>query len=171
MRKYVSLKILRSTSFVIIHCYLSSGVLLGLRIVALFNELWFYKKDRIIKLQPRNFHTSPLFKENFFSKFQEKTCLENILFASKFLNNLIPPFFSTWFSFSSDQHICETSSSTHGNLTKLFHKTNKYEKYSITVSAAESWNKIQKQVKDMLLKEIFLRKIKEVVSNSYLKSY
>ena len=29
------------------------------------------------------------------------------------------------------------------HLTKLFLKTNKYGKYSITVSAVESWNKIQ----------------------------
>ena len=34
-----------------------------------------------------------------------------------------------------------------GNLIKLFYKTNKYGKYSITVSAVDSWNKIQKQLK------------------------
>ena len=39
----------------------------------------------------------------------------------------------------------ETSSSTKGNLIKLFYKTKRYGKYSITVSAVESWNKIQKQ--------------------------
>ena len=31
--------------------------------------------------------------------------------------------FSTWFSFSSDQHNYETSWSTQGNLTKRFSKT------------------------------------------------
>ena len=40
------------------------------------------------------------------------------------------------------------------NLTKLFYKTNRYRKYSITVGAIESWNKIQKQLKDMLLKDL-----------------
>ena len=35
---------------------------------------------------------------------------------------------------------------------KLLYKTNGYGKYSITVSAVESWNKIQKQQKNMLLK-------------------
>ena len=44
-------------------------------------------------------------------------------------------------------------------------------KYSITVSAVESWNKIQKQLKNMLLKDLFLNKMKTVVSNFYLKSY
>ena len=44
-------------------------------------------------------------------------------------------------------------------------------KYSITVSAVESWNKIQKQLKDMLLKDLSPRKIKTIVRNFYLKSY
>ena len=34
---------------------------------------------------------------------------------------------------------------------KLFYKTDRYGKYSITVNAVESWNKIQKQLKDLLL--------------------
>ena len=38
-------------------------------------------------------------------KFQDKICLEIILFVSKSLNNLTPSVFNTWFSFSSDQHI------------------------------------------------------------------
>ena len=90
------------------------------------------KAVRIINFQPRNSHTSPL----------DKICLENVLFVSKSLNNLTPSVFRTWFSFSSDQHNYETSSSTQGNLTKLFYKTKRYRKYSTTVSAVESWNKI-----------------------------
>ena len=105
------------------------------------------------------------------NKFQNKISLENILFVSKLLNTLTPSVFSTWFSFSSDQHNYETSSSTRGNLTKLFYKTNRYGKYSVTVSAVESWNKIQKQLKDMLLKNLSPRKSKTIVSNFFLKSY
>ena len=126
------------------------------------------KAVRIINLQPRNSHTSSLFKQNFILKFQDNICVENILLVSKFLNNLTPSVFSTWFSFSSDQHNYETSSSTQGNLTKLFYKTNRYGKYSITVSAVELWNK---QLKYMLLKDLSPRKIKTIVSNFYLKSY
>ena len=92
MRKYVSPKILRSTYFAI----------------------------RIINFQPRNFHTSPLFKKNSILEFQDKVCLQNILFVSKSLNNLSPSIFNTWFSFSSDQHNYETLSSTQGNLMKHF---------------------------------------------------
>ena len=114
---------------------------------------------------------SPLFKENFILKFQDKICLENILFVSKSLNNLSLPIFNTWFSFSSDQHNYETSSSTQGNFMKLFHKTNRYGKYSITVSAGESWNKIQKQLKSILLKDLSSNKIKTTVTSFYFKSY
>ena len=129
------------------------------------------KAVKIINFQPRNSHPSPLFKQKVILKFQDKICSENILFVSKLLNNLTPSVFSTWFSFSSDQHNYETSSSTQGNLTKLFYKRNRYGKYSITVSAVESWNKIQKQLKDMLLKDLSPRRIKTIISNFYLKSY
>ena len=99
------------------------------------------KAIRIINFQPKNFHTSPLFKQNSILKFHDKICLENILFVSKSLNNLSPPVFNTWFSFSSNQHNYETSSSTQGNLIKIFYTTKRYGKYSITVSAADSWKK------------------------------
>ena len=57
-----------------------------------------------------------------------------------------------------------------GNLIKLFYKTKRYGKYSVTVSAVESWNKIQKQLKNILLKDLSPNKIKTIVSNFYVKS-
>ena len=42
---------------------------------------------------------------------------------------------------------------------------------SIQSSAVESWNKIQKHLKDMLLKDLSPRKTKTIFSNFYLKSY
>ena len=126
---------------------------------------------RIINFQPRNFHTSYLFKQSSILKFLDKICLENILFFSKFLNNLSTSVFNTWFRFSSDQHNYETSSSIQGNLTKFFYKTNKYGKYSITVSAVDVWNKIQRQLKNKLLKDLPPNKTKTIVSNFYFKSY
>ena len=88
-RKYFGLKILTLTC--------PTTVLSGLRIVALFNELLFYKKKaiRTINFQPGNFHTSPLFKQNYILKFQDKISLENILFFSESLNNLSPSVFNT----------------------------------------------------------------------------
>ena len=172
MRKYVSLKIIRSISLLLTLTCLTA-VFSGLKIFGSFHLISILQKKavRIINFQPKNFHTSPLFKQNSILKFQNEICLENILFVSKSLNNLSLSIFNTWFSFSSDQHNYETSSSTQGNLMKLFYKTDRYGKYSITVSAVESWNKIQKQLKSILLKDLSPNKIKTVVTNFYFKSY
>ena len=115
-----------------------------------------------------NSHTSPLFKQTSILKFQDQICFKNILFFSKSLNNLSPSVLNTWFSFFSEQYNYETSGSTQGNLTKLFYKTNRYRKYSITVSVVESWNKIQKQLKICYLKIYPPIKLKQLF---YLKSY
>ena len=52
-------------------------------------------------------------------------------------------------------HNYETSSFTQGNLIKNFYRTKRYGKYSITVKAVESWNKIQKQSQLKYLLEIY----------------
>ena len=78
-------------------------------------------------------------------------------------------------SFSSDKHNYETSSSTQGNLMKFFYETNRYGKYSITISVVESWNKIQKQLKicylkiypPMKLKQLSLIFILNHINNSF----
>ena len=173
MRKYVSLKILRSIYFAIFNSYLFCCCLVWAQNCCTIQRIVILQKKavRIINFQPRNSHASPLFKKSSILKFQDKICLENILFVSKSLNNLSPSVFSTWFSFSSDQHNYQTSSSTQGNFTKLFYKTNRYGKYSITVTGVESWNKIQKQLKNMQLKDLSPNKIKTVVTNFSLKSY
>ena len=172
MRKYVSLKILRSIYFAIFDSYSYYFCLawaqnfISIQLILILQK----KVVRIIYLRPRNFHTSPLFKQNFILKFQGKIWLENILFVSRSLNNLSPSNFNTWFSFSSEQHNYQTSSSTQENLMKRFYKTNRYGKYSIPVSAVESWNKIQKQLKSILLKDLSPNKIK-TLTNFYFKSY
>ena len=89
--------------------------------------------------------------ESCIKTFQDKICLENILFVNKSLKNLSPSVFNTWFSLSSDQHNHETSTSKNDNLIKLFYKANRYGKYSIIASAVESWNKIQKQLKLLIV--------------------
>ena len=173
MRKYVSCKILRSIYFAIFDSYLSYCCLVWAQNCSTIQRIVSLQKKaiRIINFQPRNSHTSHLFKQSSILKFLDKIFLEIILFVSKSLNNLSPSVFNTWFRFSLDQHNYETSSSTQGNLTKLFYKTNKYGRYSITISAGEVWNKIQKQLKNIILKDLPPNKTKTVVSNFYFKSY
>ena len=168
MRKYVSLKILRSIYFAIFDSYLSYCCIVWVQNFSTIQQILMFQKKAltIIHFRPRNFLISPLFKQNCILKFQDKICLENIVFVRKSLNNLSPSIFNTWFSFSSDQHNYET-----GNLMKFFYKTNRYGKYSITISDIESWSKIQEQLKNMLLKDLLPNKIKTVVTNVYFKSY
>ena len=87
MRKYVSLKILRSIYFVIFGSYLSYCCLIWAQNFRTIQRISILPKTTVINFQPRNFHTSPLFKQNSILKFQDKICLENILFFSKSLNN------------------------------------------------------------------------------------
>ena len=117
MRKYVSLKILRSIYFAIFDSYLSYCCLVWAQNSSTIQRIVILQKKavRIINFQPRNSHTSPLFKQSCILKFQDKMCLENILFVSKSLNNLSLSVFNAWFVFSSDQHSYETSSSTRGS--------------------------------------------------------
>ena len=51
---------------------------------------------------------------------------------------------------------------------KLFYKTARYWKYSIPVGAVELWNKIQKQLKSILLINLSPNKIKTFVGNFFL---
>ena len=83
MRKYVSLKILRSICFVIFDSYLSYCCLVWVQNCSTMQGIIILQKKavRIINFQPRNFHTSPLFTESSILKFQDKICLENILFS------------------------------------------------------------------------------------------
>ena len=130
MRKYVSLKILRSIYFANFDCLVWAQNCSTIQRIVILQK----NAIRVINFQPRNFHTSPLFKQNSILKFQDKICLENILFISKTLNNLSPSVFNTWFSFTSDQDNYETSSCTQSNLVKPFYKTKRYGNNSITVN-------------------------------------
>ena len=65
MRKYFSLKILRSVYFAIFDSYLSCCCLVWAQNYSTIQQIILQKKAIIIiNLQPRNFHTSPLFKQN-----------------------------------------------------------------------------------------------------------
>ena len=97
IRKYVSLKILRSIYFAVFDSYLSYCCIVWVQNFSTIQRVLILQKKavRIINFQLRNFHTSPLFKQNSIIKFQDKIFLENISFVSKSLNNLSPSTFNT----------------------------------------------------------------------------
>ena len=121
--------------------------------------------------QPRNSRTSPLFRKAAVLKFKEKINLENTLFISKSINNLLPSLFSNWFVFSSDAHKYNTSWSSNDKLQKYSYRTNTYGKNSIIIRAIESWNNGQNNLKTISLSLLIPSKIKLLLPNEYLKNY
>ena len=123
IRKYVSPKLLRSSNnfryFAIFVSYLSYGCLVWAQNFSSIKQTLILQEKavRIINFQRRHSHASPLFKQNFILKIQDKIFLESIFFVSKSLNNLSSSIFNTWFSFSSDQHHYETWRPAHANLS------------------------------------------------------
>ena len=83
---------LRSIYFVIFDSHLSYCCLVRAQNFSSIKQILILQKKavRVINFQPRNSHTSPLFKQNVILKFPDKICPENILFVSKSLNNLSP---------------------------------------------------------------------------------
>ena len=135
--------------------------------------LLFYIKEtlRIINFQPRNSHTSPLFRKNSVLNFKDKINLENILFISKSINNLLPSLFNIWLVFSSDKHKYNTSWSSNEKLQNYSYRTNTYGKNSITISAIESWNNSQNNLDIVSLRLLTPNEIKLLLSDKYLKNY
>ena len=117
---------------------------------------------RNINFQPRNSHSSPLFRKSFILKFLNKVNLENTLFVNKFISNVLSSLFNDWFLFSSDQHNYETFWSYHGNLHKPSYKTNMYGKNSVVVSAINAWNNSQKFLQ-IFLTNLSPNKIKKIL--------
>ena len=97
--------------------------------------------------QHPNFYTSPLFRKAAVLKFKGKINLENKLFISNSINNLLHSNFNNWFVFSSDIYKYNTSWSSNDKLQKESYRTNTYGKNSNIISAIESWNNSQNNLR------------------------
>ena len=148
IRKFVNDKILRSIYFAIFESNLNYCWLVWAENYNAINRLVILQKKalRIMNFQPQNSHTSPLFRKTSILKFKDKINLENILLVSKSVNNFLP-LFNNWFVFSSDTPKYNTSWSCYDKLQKYSCRTNTYGKNSITISAVESWNNSQNNLK------------------------
>ena len=98
--------------------------------------------------QPQNSHTSPLFRKAAVLKFKDKIKLKNILFISKSNNSLLPSLFDNWLVFSSDKEY-NSSWSSNDKLQKYSYRTNTYGRNLIIISAIESWNNNQNNLKTL----------------------
>ena len=147
IRNYVNQKVLRSIYFAIFDSHLNYA-----------NLIWAQNSNAIqqIIILQKNYHnniTSPLklsfksfFQKNNILKFSDKTMVDNILFISKALNNILPPIFKNWFQLCYNIHHYSTTSYVKVHLQKKSFKTNNFGKFSVTVSAIDSWNKMQDQM-------------------------
>ena len=62
--------------------------------------------------KPKNFHASPIYLRLNILKLPGKIFLENCLLINKTINNFLPSLFDDWFTFASETHFYEISSST-----------------------------------------------------------
>ena len=116
-----------------------------------------------MNFQSRNPHSSPLFKSNHILKLEDKILIENIICINKSFNNLLPPIFKSWFTFSSDLRNYQTVSSTADKIFKPSCRTDSSGKNSITIGAINSWDKSQSQFSNLLLKTYSPTKIKSLL--------
>ena len=89
--------------------------------------------------------------------------MENCLFISKSINFNLPPIFNHWFTFSSDSHNYETSSSSKGLLKVKTVNTKKYGREAMTNNAVLSWNYIQKIFASHVLRDFSYSKLKSLL--------
>ena len=121
------------------------------------------KAMRIITFQSRNCHSSPLFSKLKLFKFKDKVLLENVLLVSKFINSLLPAVFNNWFTFCSNIHNYERTSSATCKLFQPSFPTNLFGKNSIAINAIDAWNKAQTSLGDTILKDLTPNKIKTII--------
>ena len=89
--------------------------------------------------------------------------MENCLFISNSINLNLPPIINHWFTFSSDSHNYETSSSSKGLLKVKTVNTKKYGREAMTNNAVSSWNNIQKIISSHVLRDLSYSKLKSLL--------
>ena len=173
IRTFVKSKTLRTIYFAIFESHLNYANLVWGQNCSSTQRIFTLQKKaiRIISFQNRNSHSSPFFKENMILKFHDKIKIDNIVFINKSLNNSLPSVFFNWFKFCSDIHNYETSSSANDHLFKQSYRTNAYGKYSLKISAIDSWNEIQDQMGMITLKDLNSKELKELLNKKFIDSY
>ena len=129
------------------------------------------KAIRNIHVKGKFDHTSSLFSESNIIRLLDKISVENCLFVSKSLKNQLPEIFSNWFIFSSVTHRYETSCSEKGMLKVKYCNTKSHAKEAVIYSAINTWNNLQKQLKDFLLCHLSTFQLKFFFKYHYLKTY
>ena len=173
VREFVNTKILKSIYYAIFDCHINyANTVWGLNRNSMNRLIILQKKAlRIMSFQCRNAHSNPLFFRHEIIKLPDKIIMENCLFISKSINFDLPPIFNHWFTFSSDSHNYETSSSLKGLLTVKTVNTKKYGREVMTNNAVSSWNNIQNIFPSHVLRDLSYSRFKSLLVKYFLKSY
>ena len=129
------------------------------------------KALRTISFQPRDWHSSPMFKKQNLRKFEDKIQLEKVLLVSKYFNNILPSIFDKWFTLCSYIQNYNTAASSTGKLFKSSFRTNLYGQNSITISAVNAWSKIQTAFGNVILKNLPTTQIKTLLPKKCIEKY
>ena len=97
--------------------------------------------------------------------------MKNYLFISESINFNLPLIFNHWFTFSSDLHNCENSSSSERLLKVKTVNKKKYGREAMTNNAVSSRNNIQKIFSSHVLRDLSYSKLKSLLVKYFLKSY
>ena len=125
IRNYVNFNTLKSIYFAIFDSHINyANLIWGQNLNSSFKTVTLHKKAiRIKNNQPRNSDSSLFFKKSSIQKFEDKILLNNTIFISKSINNLLPPIFKNWLFFCSDIHKYDTVSSSADKLFKPSYRT------------------------------------------------
>ena len=118
---------------------------------------------RITSFECRNAHSNPPFFRHEIIKLPAKIIMEKSLYISKSVNFNLLPIFNHWFTFASDSHNYETSSSPKSLLKVKTVNTKKYGREAMTNNAVSSWNNIQKLFSSHVLQDLLYFKLKSLL--------
>ena len=114
IRDYVNQKVLRFIYFAIFDSLFNyDNLIWAQRIIILTKKS---HQTNIISASKLSFRS--FFQKNNVLKFSDKNMINNILFISQALNNIIPPIFKNWLQFCYNTHKYCTTSSVKGHLHK-----------------------------------------------------
>ena len=119
----------------------------------------------------RNSHSNPLLYRHKIIKLLNKIIMENYLIISKSIQFNLLSIFNNWFTFSSDSHKYEASSSLKG-LSKLKTvNTKTHGRETMINNVISSWNDIQKTILFQILRELSSCKLKSLPVKHFLHTY
>ena len=101
-RNHVNKYILRIIYFTIFDYHINYSNLIWSQNLNTVSRIIILQKKAlsIMNFHSRDSHWSPLFKSNHIMKLEDKILIEYILLINESFNNLLPPVFKSWFTFS-----------------------------------------------------------------------